>query len=51
MPSLLDYLERATTGPIMSQKDFLMKILIPNVRKIVKAYDIRYDSTAPVASL
>ncbi len=44
MPSLFDYLERSVTGPIMTQKDFQMKILIPNVRKIVNEFDIKYDS-------
>lgn len=50
MPSLFDYLERAYTGPIMMQKDFHMKVLIPNIRRIVKEYDIRYDPTVPVPS-
>ncbi len=50
MPSFLDFMERATTGPILSEKDFLMKILIPNVRKIVKDFDIKYDQQDPVPS-
>ena len=43
MPGLLDYLERAVTGPILTQKDFQMKVLIPNVRKTVKEFEITYD--------
>ncbi|MCK5417855.1 MAG: monomethylamine:corrinoid methyltransferase, partial [Desulfobacterales bacterium] len=49
MPGLFDYLERAVTGPIMTQKDFQMKILIPNVRRIVKEFDIAYDPAVPVS--
>ena len=49
MPDLFDYLERAITGPIMTQKDFQMEILIPNVREIVKAFDIEYEPTVPVS--
>jgi len=41
-------MERAFTGPIMMQKDFHMKILIPNIRKIIKEYELQYDSTVPV---
>jgi methylamine--corrinoid protein Co-methyltransferase len=50
MPSLFDYLERSLTGPILSQKDFQMKVLIPNIRKIVKEFDIKYDPKDPVSS-
>jgi methylamine--corrinoid protein Co-methyltransferase len=48
MPNLLDFMERATNGPILSEKTFNMKILIPNVRKIVREYGIRYDREDPV---
>jgi len=41
-------LERAFTGPVCSEHDFDMKILIPNLRKVVKKYDIKYDRTQPV---
>ncbi len=50
MPSLFDYLERSVTGPIMTQKDFQMKILIPNVRKIVNEFEIKYDPDEPVSA-
>jgi methylamine--corrinoid protein Co-methyltransferase len=50
MPSLFDYLERAFVGPIMMQKDFHMKVLIPNIRNIIKEYDIKYDPAVPVPS-
>ena len=48
MPSLFDYLERAFSGPIMTQKDFHMKILIPNIRNVIKEYEIVYDPAVPV---
>lgn len=48
MPSFLDLMERATTGPILSEDDFAMKVLIPNVRNVVREYGIRYDRENPV---
>ena len=50
MPSLLDYLERSVTGPIFTKKDFHMNVLIPNIRKIVKEFDIKYNPNDPVPS-
>lgn len=50
MLSLLDFMERATTGPIISENEFNMGFLIPNVRKIVREYGIRYDPGNPVPS-
>lgn len=43
MPSFLDFMERATSGPIMSEDGFNMKVLIPNVRKVVREFGIQYD--------
>lgn len=48
MPSFLDFVERATTGPIMSEEDFNMKVLIPNVRRTLRDFGIRYDPENPV---
>ncbi len=50
MPSLLDFMERATIGPIISENKFNMGILIPNVRKMVREYGIQYDPGNPVPS-
>jgi len=50
MPNLLDFMNRATTGPILSEDDFNMKRLIPNVRKIVREFEIRYSPENPVPS-
>ncbi len=47
MISFLDVLERATTGPMMSAKEFDMKVFIPTMRKIVKKYDITFDPETP----
>jgi methylamine--corrinoid protein Co-methyltransferase len=47
MPEFLDLMERATTGRILSEDDFNLKVLIPNVRKTVREFDIRYDPEKP----
>jgi hypothetical protein len=47
MVSFHEILERATRGPIMSPKDFDMKVFIPKVREVVEKYKIRYDSGTP----
>jgi methylamine--corrinoid protein Co-methyltransferase len=48
MPNLLDFMERATTGPILAEETFNMKVLIPAVRKVVREHAIRYDREDPV---
>lgn len=48
MPNLIDFMERATSGPIVLEDDFNMKCLIPNVRKIVKDFSIKYTPENPV---
>ena len=48
MLTLLDIMERATKGPILSEDAFNMKVLIPNVRRLVNEYEIRYDRESPV---
>ena len=50
MSSFLDFMERATTGPIVSENEFYMGVLIPNVRKVVKECGIQYDPANPVPS-
>jgi len=47
MVSFPEILERATRGPIMSPKDFDMKVFIPKVREVVENYKIRYDPGTP----
>jgi len=48
MPSFLDFMERATNGPILSEDDFHLKVLIPNIRQVTREFDIRYDGENPV---
>ena len=50
MPNLIDFMKRATIGPILTEDDFNMKFLIPNVRKIVREFDICYTPETPVVS-
>lgn len=50
MLNFLDVYERALKGPIMSEQDFDLKVLIPTLRKVTRAYGIAYDKNAPVPS-
>ena len=50
MPSFLDFMERVTSGPMVSEQEFMRKILIPNVRKAVKEFGIQYNPKDPVPS-
>lgn len=50
MLSFLELMRRATTGPLVAEKDFMMKRLIPAVRETVKSYDIRPDTANPVST-
>ncbi|MHC4260790.1 MAG: hypothetical protein ACYSTF_10345 [Planctomycetota bacterium] len=43
MISFLEVLQRATTGPMMSAKEYDMKVFIPAVREVVKKYKIEFD--------
>ncbi|MDR3578041.1 MAG: monomethylamine:corrinoid methyltransferase [Anaerolineaceae bacterium] len=46
----LDVFERALNGPLMSEQDFNLKLLIPCLKKIVKDYGIHYNPENPVPS-
>lgn len=48
MPSFLDFMERASSGPILSENDFNLKVLIPNVRKVTREFGIQYNGENPV---
>src|SRR4030043_889144 len=50
MLNFLDVYERAVKGPIMSERDFDMKLFIPTLNKIVGTYGIKYDKENPVPS-
>ena len=47
MISFLEVLQRATTGPMMSAKEYDMKVFIPAVREVVKKYKIEFDPKNP----
>ncbi|MDR3578042.1 MAG: monomethylamine:corrinoid methyltransferase [Anaerolineaceae bacterium] len=42
MPTLIDFIERAVNGPIISEDEFNLHKLIPNVKKLVKEFNIIY---------
>jgi len=48
MMNFLDMYERALKGPVMSEKDFELKVFIPRIRDVVKKYGIRYDREHPL---
>ena len=49
-PSLWEVLDRAcNTGPVMTMKDFDMKVFQTTTR-LVKEHDIRYEPRTPVSS-
>jgi len=48
MSTFLDFIGRAIKGPVITEKDFNMKVLIPNIAKTVKKYNIKYDPNNPV---
>ena len=50
---MLDFLgiyARSLRGPIMSERDFDMKVFIPNLKEVVDNYEIRYDEDDLVPS-
>ncbi|HUV56424.1 MAG TPA: monomethylamine:corrinoid methyltransferase [Dehalococcoidales bacterium] len=40
--------ERALTGPICSEQDFELQVFVPNLRRVVDKYAIKYDPENPV---
>jgi methylamine--corrinoid protein Co-methyltransferase len=48
MLDFLDVYERSLKGPLMTEHDFDMKVLIPTVRDVVNAYGIKYDPENPL---
>jgi methylamine--corrinoid protein Co-methyltransferase len=49
MVDFLDLYERSLSGPIMSEKDFDIRVFMPALKKVVREYEIRYDGTNPVS--
>ena len=50
MTNFLDVYERALEGPIMTENEFDMKVFIPQIRKVVKDFGIKYVPERPVPS-
>jgi len=45
-----EVLERAVNGPICLEKDFDLKLLVPELKRVIKEYDISFDPISPVPS-
>jgi hypothetical protein len=50
MLSFNTVVERALTGPICTEKDFDLGIFVPNLRRVIEKYGIKYDPQNPVPS-
>jgi methylamine--corrinoid protein Co-methyltransferase len=50
MLNFLDINERALNGPIMSEKEFDIKVFVPRLKSVTDDYGIRYDKDNPVPS-
>lgn len=48
MVNFIDVIDRAATGPMMTQKDFDVKVFIPSLRKVLKKYDLKRKSDEAV---
>lgn len=48
MISFATVVEKAFTGPICTERDFDLEIFVPNLRKVIEKYDIKYDPENPV---
>ncbi|MFQ5979452.1 MAG: monomethylamine:corrinoid methyltransferase [Candidatus Heimdallarchaeota archaeon] len=44
-PPLRNVIRKAESGPICLEKDFDRKLLIPEVRRVIREHDIKYDPT------
>lgn len=45
---MFDVLDKAETGPICTERDFDLKILVPKIKELTKAYEIKYDPETPL---
>jgi hypothetical protein len=43
-----EVLDRAQNGPVCLERDFDLKLLVPELRRVIKEYDINFDPTTPV---
>ena len=42
-----EILDRAKTGPLMDEEDFLPRRFTPTLKKLIKKYEIKYDPATP----
>lgn len=42
-----EVLDRAKTGPLMDEEDFLPRLFTPTLKKLIKRYEIKYDRENP----
>ena len=47
---LLEVLHRAETGPIIEEADFERRLVAPTIKRLVKAYDLKFDGSTIVPS-
>ena len=45
---LWEMIERSKTGPHMEEDEFLPRLFTPTLKKLIKKYEIAYDSQTPV---
>ncbi len=50
MLSFAAIVDRALSGPIGTERDFELGIFVPNLRKILAKYDIKYDPQNPISA-
>lgn len=50
MISFSEVVKRALSGPICGKKEFDMEILVPELARVVKKYEIHYDPQNPIPS-
>jgi len=50
MPTLFDFMDRATSGPLIAENDFNLNILIPNIRQTLRDHEIHYNPKDPLPS-
>jgi hypothetical protein len=43
-----EVLDRAQNGPVCLEKDFDLKLLVPGLRRVIKDYNISFDTATPV---
>ena len=50
MFNVFEITKRALNGPLYSEKDFDLKVFVPELRRIIQKYGIKYDAENPLSS-